>query len=509
MLTKSRIIAWRQCPKRLWLHAFRPELAATSADQKARFAMGDRVGAIARDLFAGGHLIGTLDREDALAETRVHLADTTKHPLFEPAFVAEGVLVRVDLLIPQGRAWRMVEVKSSSEVKDYQVEDAAVQHAVLSAAGIAVERTEVAVVDTAFRYPGGGDYRGLLRFEDISGVVSALEPQVRDWIHGAQHTVSGPEPDIAPGEQCSAPFDCPFIGHCVSPLDPKIYPVTVLPRATRLRQELLSEGFGDIRDVPEQRLSGPIQRRIRRVTISGVPELDPAASEQLSALAWPRYYVDFETMGDAIPLWSGTRPYQAVPFQWSCHVEEADGSLTHREFLDTSGNDPRERFIIGLLDACGTDGPILVWSAGFEKGRLKELAADHPAHAAPLRRLIDRLFDLLPVARNHYYHRDMRGSWSIKAVLPTIAPDLAYDALEVGDGGAAQRAYAELIDPETPPQRRESIAAALRHYCGRDTEAMVRVARYFEQRHPCSPSAHNTHAHVVEQSVTSQEPHDR
>ena len=90
-----------------------------------------------------------------------------------------------------------------------------------------------------------------------------------------------------------------------------------------------------------------------------------------------------------------------------------------------------------------------------------------------------RLFDLLPVVRNHYYHRDMRGSRSIKSVLPTIGAGLDHASLgEVRDGTAAQAAYAECIAPATAPARRRELEEGLRRYCAMDTLGLVELARF-------------------------------
>jgi hypothetical protein len=83
----------------------------------------------------------------------------------------------------------------------------------------------------------------------------------------------------------------------------------------------------------------------------------------------------------------------------------------------------------------------------------------------------------LPVTRANWYHRDQRGSWSIKAVLPTVAAGLDYAELEVNDGGSAQKAYLEAIGDCCTAERRMLLDAALRAYCGRDTEAMIVLAK--------------------------------
>ena len=132
-----------------------------------------------------------------------------------------------------------------------------------------------------------------------------------------------------------------------------------------------------------------------------------------------------------MPLWPGTRPYEKIPMQWSCHRQDADGTLVHLPpFLDTSGADPRRAFAERLVAAVAPEGTIFVYNATFERGVLMQLAAAFPDLAPALEGMARRLFDLLPFAREHYYHPAMMGSWSIKRVLPTIAPDLDYGNLE-------------------------------------------------------------------------------
>ena len=482
ILTKSRIMAWRQCAKRLWLETYRPELARKSDAQEALFETGRRVGEIARDQNPGGFLIETLTREKALAQTAEFMS-SERRPLFEGAFSAEGIFIRADVLLPEGRGWHMVEVKSSTKVKPYQQEDAAIQKYVLQTAGVSVVRTSIAVIDTGFVYQGCGDYTGLLRYFDVSDSIQLLALSAREWGQNAEVTLSRPEPDIETGKQCTEPHECQFRAYCSAGTSQKIFPVSILPHSFHLSETLQREGYEDIRDVPESRLSNPIHKRIRRVTCSGQAELDTAAKSILASLAWPRRYIDFETLGDAIPRWPGTRPFQQIPFQWSCHTEYPDGRLYHEGFLAPhDGEDPRLAFIRTLLNVCGTDGPLLVWNASFERTRIMELAHTFGEYQDSLLRLESRLVDLLPIARNHYYHPEMRGSWSIKSVLPTIAPELNYDELDIGDGGSAQWAYARLLDASAPTDQKNEIAEALRIYCERDTLAMVRVARYLEGR---------------------------
>lgn len=166
-----------------------------------------------------------------------------------------------------------------------------------------------------------------------------------------------------------------------------------------------------------------------------------------------------------------------MPFQFSAHVEAADGGIEHREFLSLDGTDPRRPCAEALVESVPTTGAIIGYNASFEKARILELAAAFSDLSDQLSSMADRTVDLLPVTRANWYHREQQGSWSIKSVLPTIAPEMDYSNLEVKDGGSAQEAYLEAISADTSFDRRSELDQALRAYCGRDTEAMIVLAR--------------------------------
>jgi hypothetical protein len=479
-LSKSRILLHRQCPKRLWLKVHRPELEEIADSNQARFATGTYVGELAQQLYPDGVLIDGDNLGQAVADTQAVLAGE-KRPIFEATLQAGGLLIRADLMLPDQDGYRMVEVKSSTSVKDYHLTDAAIQSWVAQQADLPLTSVEIAHIDNTFVYPGGGDYQGLFHYADVSELVSGMKDEVPDWIKDAQETLSGEEPCIAAGDQCNSPFPCSFIGYCSPKTESEDdFPPEVLPYGKTMAATLRAEGYTDLRDVPEERINNLNHQRVWRITKSGLAELNNEAGRIIAALPYPRYYIDFETINPAVPVWAGTRPYMQVPFQWSCHIETAKGVMTHCAFLADGQSDPRRPFTESLIEAVGTTGPVFVYNAPFERSRMQELAEYYPDLANALEAAIDRIVDLLPIAREHYYHPDMRGSWSIKAVLPTIAPDLAYDNLEVANGGMAQDAFAEIMQPETLPERRMQLRNALLLYCERDTLAMVRIAHYFE-----------------------------
>jgi len=181
--------------------------------------------------------------------------------------------------------------------------------------------------------------------------------------------------------------------------------------------------------VPADEVSAETQMRIHHVTCEGVPEIGDGARRILSELPFPRYYLDFETVMPAIPVWNECRPYDAVPVQFSCHVKDEDGTITHQEWLAKGPPDPREDLATELIDACRGVRTIVAYHASTERRCLEVLQQAVPHLAGPLQDLIDRLEDLLPIVRNHVYHPDFRGSFSIKDVLPVLVPDLAFQVL--------------------------------------------------------------------------------
>jgi len=485
-LSKSRLLVHRQCPKRLWLQIHQPKLLpVTDAATQARFNTGHQVGEIARSLYPDGVLIETDDLQQALRETAKVLATSPTLPIFEATFEHDGVLVRADLLLPEDAGYRLVEVKSSASVKDYHLIDAAVQSWVVQNNGLSVTDTAIAHIDTRFVYSGNGDYQGLLKETSITAKLVPLLAEVPDWVASAQATLSGDEPMITPGPQCDTPFVCPFFEHC-NPAEPEntievSYPPEDLPRNSGLAAKLREEGYDDLRQVPEERFTKSLHQRVHASVQCGIAYLDLMARSQLVNLPYPRFYIDFETYAPAVPIWGGTRPYATqVPFQWSCHIESAEGQLSHKTFLSEGDGDPRRTFIDSLLPVLGEGGAVFVYNASFERSRLREMAALFPALAEPINDVIARIVDLLPIARAHYYHPDQHGSWSIKALLPTIAPELTYDGLMVANGMIAQTSFQEMIDANTTEERRQSLRQGLLAYCERDTLAMVRIAQYFQ-----------------------------
>jgi uncharacterized protein DUF2779 len=492
VLSKSKLLSFRQCPKRLWLEVHRPELIETTAETTATFAVGHQVGNIARRLFdpeGRGQSIDVPTEGVAAAVAHTQALLTGAQPIFEAGFEAGGARAFADVLLPVRKhgkkAWRIIEVKSSASVKDYHRDDAAIQASVARKAGLALAGIAVAHVDSTWIYKGDGDYQDLLVEEDLTQEAFGRDAEVQSWVADAQAVVGqDSEPKLSTGKHCNAPFACGFFEYCQGQEPQTEYPVIWLPRIQMkaLKDVIEQHGLIDLRHVPDEYLN-PRQLRVKTHTVSGDAYFaaQPAAAS-LAAHILPAYFLDFETIQFAVPIWKGTHPYQQLPFQFSVHRLSRTQRLESESFLDLTGKDPGRALAKALLDACGARGPIFAYST-FEATCIRDLAKRFPRLKPSLTALHARLVDLRPITEEHYYHPSQQGSWSIKKVLSAIAPELRYDALPgVKDGGMAMEAYVEAIAPATSPGRREQIRQELIEYCALDTLAMVKIWEFFSGR---------------------------
>jgi len=293
-LSKSKLISAWQCPKKLHLEKHHPELGEITSNMESLFALGHQVGAISQQLYGTADSVEIpFNRKMGLMvrETQALIASGANFPIFEATFQHDGILVRVDVLLPGENGWRVVEVKASTSVKDYHVLDCAIQDWVMRHVGLSVESISLAHINNQFVYPGDENYEGLLVEQDLTVKVRTLEPGVVNLIETARDAVTGPMPEINVGPHCSKPYDCQFQDYCW-PTDSE-YPIRGLGGSKANLANYVALGYYDIRDVSIEDVTAETQKRIHRVTCEGTPEVLDGARQTLEALPYPRYYLDF------------------------------------------------------------------------------------------------------------------------------------------------------------------------------------------------------------------------
>ncbi|MDE2686144.1 MAG: DUF2779 domain-containing protein [Chloroflexota bacterium] len=481
-LSKSRFMAGNQCHLRLWYDVHERHLRTpVDAAQQAIFDTGHEVGDLARERYPGGHFVAQDYRNipAALAETQRLIEADTAAALFEPAFQHDNVLARVDMLerLPDG-GWRMVEVKSTTRRKDEHILDAAVQLWVLRGAGLNVRDAGVLTLDRSYIYDGIRlDIESLFKLHPVFEEASALLESV-GWNMAEMQAMLTAEsaPDIAPGAHCFKPYDCWYYQHCTKDIPQPEHGIKELSYMKPKRLEQLEAiGVSEIRDIPNDFPLNPLQSVIRETVIENTDLVHGNLAGMLTAIKPPMRHLDFETFQPAIPRFAGTRPYDQIPFLFSVHTEVDGASPEHVDYIHENSDDPRPLLVERLLEALGSEGSICVYSR-FERTQLKALAEAFPQYANALEDIIERLVDLLPIVRSGYYHPGFRGSFSLKSVLPIIAPGMGYDDLEVADGRMASVWYARAVATADARERRQ-IFDNLRAYCARDTLAMVELRK--------------------------------
>ena len=477
LLSKSRYVYGVQCDKRLYLDCHEPELVGeTSSGLQRLFEQGHEVGALATRRYPDGVRI-EYDREhyaEAAEATARAIADPNVPAIFEAAFDYAGVRVRVDILVRRPRGWwRVEEVKSSTEYKEnVHLHDLAVQLYVLDNCGLRIAEAGILHVDSDYlRTTAAIDIDRMFAFVDVRKEARAMRREIvanlRRW---RRQLVRYSAPDVEPGRHCYAPHECPFTDHCIKPASR--FSLRRLPAPFKVIDAVGERAPDDVRRLPEDVALSKHQRRAVECMVADREHVDPALGEALAAAKYPLHFLDFETFAPAVPRYRWTRPYQQLPFQWSCHVVHADGRVEHREYLHTANSDPRAPFVDSLLDALGRTGTVVVYSS-FEKTQLDALARVLRNRRKRIRAVERRLLDLHAIVKAHYYHADLDGSFSLKALVPVLVPKLSYG--EIGDGQAAGAAYVEMIEPASEPSRRAALERELRRYCRTDTRATFEV----------------------------------
>ncbi len=488
-LSKSKFVAGVQCLKRVYWEVHEPELAAEPDDAtQAILEQGQEVGRLAQQAFPGGVEVegGREDLDRALRHTRELISNPGIPAIFEATFERGDVLVRVDVLQCQrdGR-WRLIEVKSSTDLKDHYVYDVGIQRRVLSRCGLDVSSAYLMHLNREYVYRGGSyDLWRLFRRRNLNRRIAKLEAEIKRRVTEQFRILNQPKaPDVVPGRQCREPFRCEFFA-CCNPAKPPDH-VTYLPGiSTRKVEKLAAMRIESVHDMPDDFRLSERQRRACTCMQRGIPYYGEGLGDQLKTLRYPLYFMDFETVSRALPPHPGMRPFAPLPFQWSVHVKENPGAKPeHHEFLATSEADPRRDFLASLCSVLGERGSIVVYNQGFESGRLADLARWVPEFGKRTERIQKRLWDLLPVVRDHVYHPAFAGSFSLKAVLPALVPEMTYSNMEVAKGTDAGLAWEKMVRGNLKAAEENRLRNALLAYCRQDTLAMVLLVKKLQSVH--------------------------
>jgi hypothetical protein len=485
VLSKSTFLRGLQCHKALYLNKHHPELRDEISEQQQQiFSSGHEVGKLAQQLFPGGIDAGPKESykyQESVLYT-LELIKKGETVIYEAAFQYDGVLIIADILVRDQDKWNIYEVKSSTSVKDVYFLDTAIQYYVVTNSGIPVENISLVYINNQYIRKGDLDIHSLFKVESVLNDVLENQKFVEENTTILKEVLRLDKiPQIDIGEYCYDPYECDFRGYCWDHIPTNS--VFVVNRLTNGKKfELYRSGIIKMDDIPEnyplssgQRLQIDCEKQNRAYLNQD------AIRRFVNSINYPLYYMDFETFNPAIPLFDNSRPYQQITFQYSLHFKESKNwLLQHYEFLGEIGKDPRRSFIERLLGNIQGEGEILVYNRPFEVTRLNELIRDFPEYENEIQEIISRIKDLMiPFQKKYYYKPEMRGSYSIKAVLPAVVVNLNYNGLAISEGGMAMNAF-EQLQYVTDQDKIKETRKNLLEYCKMDTLAMVRILEELE-----------------------------
>jgi len=472
-----------RCLKCLYLTIHHPTLEAPiTPETQALFDQGNQVGALAREYYPGGILVDNApwDFKGALAQTQALLANKTATVLYEAAFTYQNCFARADIIqySPETKKWSLYEVKSSTKPKPEHYDDIGLQTWIMARSGLPLEKIYLLHLNTDCVYP---DLSNLFTAVDITTEMREKYLSIKPKIAEMLSTIAAPTvPDIDIGSYCLAPTTCGFVDYCWKEKNIPEMSVFNLPQMQTRKWELYYQGIISLDD-PRLTDLNDTQERIATCFKTGDQYINKnVIATALSEWQFPLVFLDFETINPAIPRYTGCRPYEHVPFQFSVHVwQSPEEEITHHAFLHDAVSDPRIPLIPALLNVCGSTGSIVAYFGRFESERIQALAQFSPSHRDALQNLIERIVDPLPLIREAVYDNGFAGSYSLKKVAPALLGESgSYDDMLVANGGEAQRAFEELISPKTSSRRKASLKEAMLAYCEKDTFVMVELVKW-------------------------------
>lgn len=484
--SKSKYVTLCGCKRRLWLEKYKPE-EKEEQEENQRLIVGNEIGDMAMGLFGDYYLAETdpIDIPKMVENTKEAIA-RGEGVICEAAFIYENNYCAVDILkVLPDKSVEIYEVKSVTKVKPYHITDTSYQYYILSNLGFKVNSVNIVLINKDYiRVDGDVNLNDYFIIEDVTEKAIKKSEEVKANLEISDNYLANENelPDVALSSTCLEYDGCPFKNYCFRlkgiPSEGSVLDLY----SNRNKWKMINDGIISFYDLNNDfkyfdKLSDIQKRQIDFYLYDRGLDINKKQIKVfLDELEFPLYFFDFETYQKALPDVIGAKPNQQIPFQYSLHIMESDGTITHKEYLGDGINDPRFPLIKQMLNDLGDSGSIIAYNESFEISRIKELAYNFKPYSSKLYKLVSRFKDLLiPFQEGYVYNRAMGGSFSIKSVLPALFPNdqrLNYHNLDdVHKGDEASQAYIDLKNMDIDSKNK--IRHSLLKYCELDTYAMV------------------------------------
>ncbi|MEK7620866.1 MAG: DUF2779 domain-containing protein [Patescibacteria group bacterium] len=480
-LSKSDYLKYLICPSYLWLWKNKPEVVPVDDDEsiKQRLEQGNEIERYARMLFPEGSLVETRGKS-ARTDTEKLVAKGAKTIFQATVMTDEGLLAMADVITrgDSPDSWVLYEVKSTNSIKKEHILDLTFQRVAFEDAGYKIGKIKIIYLNKDYERQSDVDPKKLLLEADVTAdtdeLIEVVRAQTKDALEWLQRK---DEPKTCSCRLNSRSKHCPTF-HYLNPDVPE-YSVFNISRIGGKKLAVLIDGYTlNVEDVPEDIKLTVIQQNQVDVAKSKQPKIDKQAiAERLSELEFPLYFLDYETVSTALPVFNKCRPYQQIPFQYSLHIlRELNGELEHYEYLARDSKTlPAHDLLKALSTQVSDTGSVITWNKSFEAGRNREMAAQYPEYNELMESVNDRVFDLMEIfSKQHYVHHDFKGSSSIKKVLPVLVDGFTYDDMDISNGQTAALRWYEAVTSDDSDLAHKTYKSLL-EYCKLDTLAMVEI----------------------------------
>jgi len=459
------------CPTLAWLMRNEEICRVPTLGERFHMEQGIEIGRRARELYPNGFLMDDMDTVSASKKTKSLMNDPNVSIIFEGAFLIDSFAAKADILKRKRDGWHMIEVKSSMNDKEEFIDDMAYTAMVIDRCGFNISNVSLLLISKDFRLGMRTEnlFVGIDHTDEVLDRVEAFKP-FWEQIEEISRKPVKPEPKLR--FECRK---CELFKECLGKrINNHIFDI---PRLTQSKFDKLTElCIVCIENIPDEFPLTENQARVRGCVQTKRPFVGGKLKSELESISWPAYYLDFETVMTAIPLYPNIAPYTQIPTQYSIHkCSEPGHVIDHFEYLADPSKDCERELAENLINDLKGEGSIIIYS-NFEKTIITSLGRVYPELSRDLNSLIDRLIDLEGIIRRNFYHLDFHGSTSIKRILPVLVPDMSYDELEIADGDSAMAAFAYLaLGKYKKAREAESTKRNLLEYCKQDTLAMVRL----------------------------------
>ncbi|MEK7625676.1 MAG: DUF2779 domain-containing protein [Patescibacteria group bacterium] len=492
-ITKTDYLEYNFCKKNLWLKKHKRELFEgfeLSDFEKKIIEEGNLADAEARNLFPEGVLVDSRDME-AVEDTRQYIAKKEKI-IFQATFAEDDFFIRADILIyePKKGGYELYEVKASNDIKREEqynyIKDLAFQKSVIEKSELKIIKTGVIHLNREYKKSGKIKYHELFLIVDLTDEIMESRDAVKKQMSELKQYLDMPEE-----KRCECLYrgrnnQCTTFAYS-NPEVPEysVHDISRIGASKKIFYDWIDRGIYAIEDIDNPGVLTGAKKTQYDSYMMGKPIIDAIAiKETLDELKFPLYFFDYEGFVSAIPIADGFGAYEQIPFQYSLHIMQEDGSVEHKEFIIT--DIPKGDFTRPLVERIKQDiapgGTVISWFSTYEKQRNSKLAELHPDYANYLENLNEGMFDLMSIfQKNYYVDPKFKGSCSIKKVLPVLVPELSYKDLNISKGDQASERWERMVLNNIPKEEKMKIKEDLLRYCERDTWAMVRIYEFLRK----------------------------